>query len=49
VIKQLHRRAAQFGFALQPQNSPASGEFLRKAEIDLEIQNYFIARSWLGL
>jgi transposase len=25
VIKQLHRRAAQFGFALQPQNSHADG------------------------
>ncbi len=25
VIKQLHRRAAQFGFALQPQNTPDSG------------------------
>jgi transposase len=25
VIKQLHRRAAQFGFALQPQNSDACG------------------------
>lgn len=25
VIKQLHRRAAQFGFALQPQNAPENG------------------------
>jgi hypothetical protein len=23
VIKQLHRRAAQFGYSLQPQDSPA--------------------------